>query len=128
MRVGNENMPLRVLERTCTFGTRSAPSRTCSRSIRYESKGDDVIQDLVFRAFQVALRLPDNFVLKDEHKFMDVPGWDSIGHMNLVAELEERLGVSFDLDEIVAMNSVKAIIFLVSGKQKKNEGRRADLN
>ncbi len=33
------------------------------------------------------------------------PAWDSVGHMALVAELEDRFGVSLEIDEIVAISS-----------------------
>jgi acyl carrier protein len=33
------------------------------------------------------------------------PAWDSVGHMALVAELEERFGISLETDEIVGMSS-----------------------
>jgi len=31
--------------------------------------------------------------------------WDSLGHMALVAELEERFGIALDTDDLVAMSS-----------------------
>ena len=74
------------------------------------------MNDLVTQAFRISLRLPDNFDLRDEHKFMDVPGWDSVGHMALVAELEKQAQVAFELDEIVAMVSVQAIRDLLEKK------------
>jgi acyl carrier protein len=33
------------------------------------------------------------------------PEWDSVGHMALVAELEDRFGVSLEIDEIVGISS-----------------------
>ena len=63
-----------------------------------------------------AMRLGDAFVLQDHMGFDDVPGWDSIGHMNLVTELEARLGVSLDLQEIVALDSVKSVRALMAQK------------
>jgi acyl carrier protein len=33
------------------------------------------------------------------------PEWDSVGHMALVAELEDRFGISLEIDEIVGMSS-----------------------
>ena len=33
------------------------------------------------------------------------PEWDSVGHMALVAELEDRFGISLETDEIVGMSS-----------------------
>jgi acyl carrier protein len=33
------------------------------------------------------------------------PEWDSVGHMALVAELEDRFGISLEIDEIVGISS-----------------------
>lgn len=38
-------------------------------------------------------------------KYNEVPGWDSIGHMTLVAALEETFSVSMDTDDIVDLGS-----------------------
>jgi acyl carrier protein len=35
--------------------------------------------------------------------------WDSLRHLNLVVELEETFGVSFEPEEIVTMKSLNAI-------------------
>ena len=35
----------------------------------------------------------------------DVANWDSIGHMNLVANLEKEFGVQFEVDDIMEMSS-----------------------
>lgn len=31
--------------------------------------------------------------------------WDSVGHMNLIAELEEAFDIMFETDDIIAFNS-----------------------
>ena len=38
-----------------------------------------------------------------------LPEWDSLGHMNLIIELESRYGVSFSPEEALAMTSMEAI-------------------
>ena len=35
-----------------------------------------------------------------------IPAWDSVGHINLVLELEEVFGVRFSSDEIPELNTV----------------------
>ena len=77
--------------------------------------------DEVASAFRAAMRLEDAFVLQDQMGFDDVPGWDSVGHMNLVTELEARLGMSLDLQEIVALDSVKAGTSPVAQSQPHNK-------
>jgi acyl carrier protein len=67
------------------------------------------MQDEIALTFRTAMRLDENFVLADPMGFDDIPGWDSVGHMNLIAQLESRLGVALEMDEIVAMDSVGAV-------------------
>lgn len=47
----------------------------------------------------------------------DVDTWDSLTHMELVANLESGLGIEFDGDEIVEMTSVEAILKLIEKKK-----------
>lgn len=51
-----------------------------------------------------------------ETTIQDIDTWDSLTHMELVANLEEGIGIEFDGDEIADMTSVSAIEKLVSGK------------
>lgn len=73
--------------------------------------------DKVAAAFRAAMRLDGTFAIEDHMTFDDVPGWDSVGHMNLITELESRFGVSLDMDEIIAMDSVKAVRDVIGGKR-----------
>ena len=38
-------------------------------------------------------------------KYQDIPAWDSVGHMGLVAQLEEQFGIMMEPDDIVDLNS-----------------------
>ena len=33
--------------------------------------------------------------------------WDSLGHMSLIAELEEEFGINFQMEDIIEFNSFK---------------------
>ncbi len=46
----------------------------------------------------------------------DIPGWDSLGHAVLAANLEDALGTTFDIDELMAMEDVSAILAVAGGK------------
>jgi acyl carrier protein len=39
----------------------------------------------------------------------DVTGWDSLGHVRLVTQLQEQFGVEFEVDEIMRMDNVGEI-------------------
>jgi acyl carrier protein len=46
----------------------------------------------------------------------DVPNWDSIGHMNLVAALEQEFNLQFEVDEIMEMSSPQKILDILKAK------------
>jgi acyl carrier protein len=46
----------------------------------------------------------------------DVPGWDSMGHVTLASSLEREFAISFDVDELMAMENVREIIRIVKAK------------
>ena len=72
--------------------------------------------DAVADAFRKAMRLEPEFAIADPMSFDDVPGWDSVGHMNLVTELEARFGIGLEMDEIVGLDSVGAVRAIVARK------------
>lgn len=38
-------------------------------------------------------------------KYQDIPAWDSVGHMGLIAQLEEQFGIMMEPDDIVDLSS-----------------------
>lgn len=38
-------------------------------------------------------------------KYQGVASWDSVGHMSLVAALEDAFGITFDTDDIIDFSS-----------------------
>ena len=46
----------------------------------------------------------------------DVLRWDSLGHMNLVMELEDAFNIHFEVDEITEMSSGGKIIEILKAK------------
>jgi acyl carrier protein len=49
----------------------------------------------------------------------DVPGWDSMGHVSLASCMEQEFGVSLDVDELMEMENVKAIVRILEAKTSK---------
>ena len=37
----------------------------------------------------------------------DFPEWDSLGHLNLLTSLEEKLNISFDMEETMSIQSIQ---------------------
>ena len=52
----------------------------------------------------------------DELSYDDTPDWDSLGHMQMVARLTKEFGVEFDIEEVMAMETVAKIKEIVSAK------------
>jgi acyl carrier protein len=40
-----------------------------------------------------------------ELKYQDIEAWDSVGHMSLVAALEEAFDIMMDTDDIIGLSS-----------------------
>lgn len=51
----------------------------------------------------------ETFEIKEEDlaglKYQDVEAWDSVGHMGLIAALEEAFDIMMDTDDIIDFNS-----------------------
>lgn len=41
-------------------------------------------------------------------KYQGVQSWDSVGHMSLIAALEDAFGITFDTDDIIDFSSYEA--------------------
>jgi acyl carrier protein len=55
-----------------------------------------------------ALQVPAE-TIGAELSFGDLPQWDSMGHMEVMVQLEERFGVEISADTIATLTSVEAI-------------------
>lgn len=49
-------------------------------------------------------------------KQKDVTFWDSLRHLNLIVELEEKFEISFEPEEISEMTTFKMVIFYINQK------------
>ena len=38
-------------------------------------------------------------------KYQDIPAWDSVGHMSLIAALEDAFDIMMDTDDIIDLSS-----------------------
>lgn len=46
----------------------------------------------------------------------DFPGWDSMGHLTILQQVEEELEISFDPEEMMDLEDVNDIVNAVKGK------------
>jgi acyl carrier protein len=58
-------------------------------------------------SFATALNIPIEQVT-EELVYQGIPEWDSISHLMLVAELEERFGIGISTEDIPELNSLQA--------------------
>lgn len=65
------------------------------------------------QAFRIGLDLEEDAVL-EEMVLGESREWDSIGHMGLIAEMEDVFDVSIDYDVITEFNSYQAGIELLT--------------
>lgn len=54
-------------------------------------------------AFIEALEITENELTG--LKYQEISSWDSIGHMNLIAELEDALEIEMEADDVIAFSS-----------------------
>lgn len=54
--------------------------------------------------FVETFSLADDFDVENL-KFQQIQEWDSVGHMDLIASLEDEFDIMFDTEEIIGLNS-----------------------
>lgn len=52
----------------------------------------------------------DGLVLKDETVASDVEGWDSLTHLQFIAEIEDEFNVKFTMSEVLGFKNVGELI------------------
>ena len=56
--------------------------------------------------FKTALNISDD-KMSENLKYNEIEEWDSIGHMTLIAALEEEYKISLETDDIIEFSSFK---------------------
>ncbi len=64
----------------------------------------DKLLDLISEVFKIS-----QADLEDELTPEDIEDWDSISHMELMAKFEDEWGVTFDVEELVEMETIGLI-------------------
>lgn len=71
------------------------------------------IADQLRTVFVDALQLDDD-VDVENLKYRDIEAWDSVGHMALVAAIEDEFDVQFETDQVIDMSSFKVAVDMVT--------------
>jgi acyl carrier protein len=64
--------------------------------------------------FVSTLDLGDDVVV-EQLKYRDIPQWDSLGHITLVAAIEDEFGVQLDTEQVIDMSSYKVALDMLRG-------------
>ena len=75
----------------------------------------DHILERVQMAFKAAFDIDPQLVSIDTTA-SEISLWDSVGHLSLGSALEEVFGISLDVDDLMEMESVRAIVRVVTPK------------
>ena len=49
----------------------------------------------------------DKEKLKKDLEYNSIPKWDSVGHMSMIAALEETFDITFEMDDVIDFSSYK---------------------
>jgi acyl carrier protein len=79
---------------------------------------DAAILPKVQEAFKATFDIDSQLVSMDTTAD-DIPEWDSVGHLSLGANLEETFGISLDVDDLMEMENVRAIVRIIDAKLSK---------
>ena len=72
------------------------------------------LQERLRAVFVDALQL-DGDVDVENLKYRDIGEWDSVGHMALVAAIEDEFDVQFETDQVIDMSSFKVACDMLRG-------------
>ena len=65
--------------------------------------------DKIIKIASEILSVPESEIKKNS-KQEDVENWDSMGHLNLILAIEERLNVKFRSTDVMEMESINDIV------------------
>lgn len=66
------------------------------------------MREKIIALIEEVLMVPAGTITEDT-VMEDVEEWDSLAHVMIIGELEEKLGISISLDEAIEITSVKDI-------------------
>lgn len=58
----------------------------------------------------------DKSVVTENSTVGDFPAWDSVGHLSILANVEEAFDISFEPEEMMEMEDVNDIVEMVTKK------------
>jgi acyl carrier protein len=77
-----------------------------------------MITEELKRVILAALKL-DNWDIKDETIATQVPGWDSLNHVNVILAIEKHFAVRFKPVEVLKLKNIGDLQRLLTSKLQK---------
>lgn len=71
------------------------------------------MEDKIKAVFKDTMSL-DADELKEKLKYNEVEGWDSVGHMMLIAALEDAFDCMLEMDDIIDMSSYEKALEIMA--------------
>lgn len=62
------------------------------------------LEEKVLKSFSEVLKIDNNISL-EEIIYNEFPGWDSVAHMAIIAELESNFDCMMDMDDVLDLSS-----------------------
>lgn len=75
------------------------------------------IQSQVVKIISEVLNVPSEIITADL-SIGDIPEWDSMGNLAVIARLESELGIDFPVEELMDLTSVRHIVDRISQLKK----------
>ena len=76
---------------------------------------EDTIKKIIAETLEVDLEK-----ITDDLAINGIPEWNSIGNVSIITALEEKLGISFPIDDLFELTSVESIVAEIAKLEKEN--------
>ncbi|NUN07944.1 MAG: acyl carrier protein [Ignavibacteriaceae bacterium] len=77
-----------------------------------------MISDKLKKAILTELKL-DDFTIEDATMANQIPGWDSLNHINVITAIEKDYGLRFKAIEVLKCKNIGDLQKLIDSKQNK---------
>ena len=74
----------------------------------------EFMQAVFMESLELSPDLAESLTL--ESRFEEVEGWDSMGHMRIIMEMENQLDVEFDIEEVLGVDTIEKLIKMAENK------------
>jgi acetyltransferase-like isoleucine patch superfamily enzyme/acyl carrier protein len=84
--------------------------------LNHSAAVEHTMSDRMTALFRQTFHLPDAFSIHDSMGPGKVPGWDSLGQLQLILAIEQRFDLRLDMDDVLAIETVGSVRELLTRK------------